>query len=500
MTARSLELIYKVPNWPPGARSLSMSLKDSGKSRADLWQLAGNVGLEEAIKESNEHGNINNTPVENMERFLCAMGGKEGCLTKLNRPIPFRTGRRDCIPDPDKKSTPYDFEATEEEVHSNPQGCGIREGKNLKKDFNLTARETLAVFATHGLNYKSALALTEGIQYKWIGGSVHNHWNPTKGTFSNMYFKILAGKRYQMGRGELNEDVTGDFVPDYIIGDKNGNPVGKGGFQLQCSDYWPRQPGKTLGGPCLFRPVSPGGWSEGPNSNQLSTLACFNRTEHGWQIRWDKVMKGIVNYYFNGNFDKAMEATGCDKSYLVRREDGFIFQRGPVRTRDWRKDRGEFLATTSATFAMAPEVGFIMDFDVDKETNLPTGCGPLDFPSKGVDHLGKKGATSTPFYPGSPIVYQAGLSWAESSRNPYNNTEAPPCPRVSYAPEGESLGDIVELFADDHRTWQKELFNGWEKNSNEWLQPKGIENISSKWKPAWSEGANRTSQTGASCA
>ena len=34
------------------------------------------------------------------------------------------------------------------------------------------------------------------------------------------------------------------------------------------------------------------------------------------------------------------------------------------------------------------------------------------------------------------------------------------------------------------------------KNSNEWLQPKGIENISSKWKPAWSEGANRTSQTG----
>ena len=98
----------------------------------------------------------------------------------------------------------------------------------------------------------------------------------------------------------------------------------------------------------------------------------------------------------------------CDKSYLVRREDGFIFQRGPVRTRDWRKDRGEFLATTSATFAMAPEVGFIMDFDVDKGTNLPTGCGPLDFPSKGVDHLGKKGATSTPFYPGSPIVYQAG--------------------------------------------------------------------------------------------
>ena len=139
-----------------------MSLKDSGKSRADLWQLAGNVGLEEAIKESNEKGDIEVSPVQNMERFLCAMEGKEGCLTKLDRPIPFRTGRRDCIPDPNMKSTPYDFEATEEEVHSNPHGTGIQVVKDLKKDFNLTARETLAVFATHGLNYKSALAITEG--------------------------------------------------------------------------------------------------------------------------------------------------------------------------------------------------------------------------------------------------------------------------------------------------------------------------------------------------
>ena len=152
---------------------------------------------------------------------------------------------------------------------------------------------------------------TTGIQYKWIGGSIHNHWNPTKGTFSNMYFKILAGKRYHMGSGELNSDLI-SYVPDYIIGDKNGDPVGKGGFQLQCSDYWPRQPGKTLGGPCLFRPVSPGGWPEGPESTQLSSFGCFNRTENGWQIRSDQQMMNIVNK-FQGDFDKAMEATGCDK-------------------------------------------------------------------------------------------------------------------------------------------------------------------------------------------
>ena len=45
---------------------------------------------------------------------------------------------------------------------------------------------------------------------------------------------------------------------------------------------------------------------------------------------------------------------------------------------------------------------------------------------------------------------------------------------MSYAPEGESLADIVELFADDHSTWQKELFNGWEKIQMNGYDPKEL--------------------------
>ena len=33
LAARSLELMFTVPNWPPGARSLTTSLKETGKSR-----------------------------------------------------------------------------------------------------------------------------------------------------------------------------------------------------------------------------------------------------------------------------------------------------------------------------------------------------------------------------------------------------------------------------------------------------------------------------------
>jgi hypothetical protein len=42
MAARSLEFIYTLTDWPPESKKLAVSLRDSGKSRADLWQFAGN--------------------------------------------------------------------------------------------------------------------------------------------------------------------------------------------------------------------------------------------------------------------------------------------------------------------------------------------------------------------------------------------------------------------------------------------------------------------------
>ena len=58
MVARSLELIYTVADWPRGARALSQSLKDLGKSRADLWQFAGNIALELAANLTNPNCEI----------------------------------------------------------------------------------------------------------------------------------------------------------------------------------------------------------------------------------------------------------------------------------------------------------------------------------------------------------------------------------------------------------------------------------------------------------
>ena len=51
--AAALELIYTETSWPSNVRALNLSLRDSGKSRADLWQFAGIVGLEVEIERAN---------------------------------------------------------------------------------------------------------------------------------------------------------------------------------------------------------------------------------------------------------------------------------------------------------------------------------------------------------------------------------------------------------------------------------------------------------------
>ena len=82
-------MIYTRTDWPPGgARFLSKSLKNSGKSRADLWQFAGNIGLERAIGNTNKNGQ--NFREHNAETNLCAQIGQENCIMTLKKPIPFR--------------------------------------------------------------------------------------------------------------------------------------------------------------------------------------------------------------------------------------------------------------------------------------------------------------------------------------------------------------------------------------------------------------------------
>ena len=120
---------------------------------------------------------------------MSLMEGLDGCQIKLNRPLPFKWGRTDCIPDESEKWTPYDFEATKTEKHSNSYGTGNQVVDDLKGDFDLTARETISLMATHGLNQRT-INFDEVTKYKWAGGSDF-------GSISRMYYKMLNGKTYK---------------------------------------------------------------------------------------------------------------------------------------------------------------------------------------------------------------------------------------------------------------------------------------------------------------
>ena len=249
-SARSLELIYTLSDWPPGAKSLPTSLKESGKSRADLWQFAGNIALERAINMTNKNC-FNEDRVNNMERHMSAIEGRDKCEIKLKRPIPFRSGRIDCIPDESSKWSPYPFEATKKEKHSNTYGTGTQVIKDLKQDFNMTARETISLMALHGLSTWTK-NFEESTKYKWIGGFQKS--GPHRGSFSNMYYKILNGKTYWRG---VDETYKGQY-PEYFVGDKNGDPVGGTSFSIHCHSAWNDSERTGSGGPCHFRPSHPG--------------------------------------------------------------------------------------------------------------------------------------------------------------------------------------------------------------------------------------------------
>ena len=172
-------------------------MKPVHEHRADLWNFASNIGLEKAINETNF---IACSEDEKWTLALDPNNEADKCEIELKRTIPFRWGRIDCVSEESKKWTPYPFEATKTEKHSNPFNTGTAIIKELKEDFNFTARETISLMSAHGLG-RHTQNFEQFLKYKWIGGK-HTDPPPFKlqkrGIFHRLYFKVLNGKSYLM--------------------------------------------------------------------------------------------------------------------------------------------------------------------------------------------------------------------------------------------------------------------------------------------------------------
>merc|ERR1719450_1113186 len=135
-----LEAVYTVPDFPAKAPVLPQSLRDSGKSRADLWALAAIVAVEFGVE-------TNNMKCEDLDsvRGCHHLQGEPDCLVTLDTSIPFRSGRADCVPtDSDR---PYISDKTE--VHPDIMGDGRETVQFFQDNFNFTGQEVVAIMGAH---------------------------------------------------------------------------------------------------------------------------------------------------------------------------------------------------------------------------------------------------------------------------------------------------------------------------------------------------------------
>ena len=235
---KALEYVYDDPTWPPGAQQLEVSLKDSGKSRADLWQFAANVALELEIERANFACKYD---VTNQQSAILE-GGEDACLIKLPRPIPFKFGRKDCISDGGhSEDQTAKYKTTNPETPFDHNGPSKDILDEMKRTFTLSKEESIALMAVHSTAPNKPNE-RENIKYGWIGNYL-----------SNMYYKYLAMVPTYMVEKGMNSIVPDNFV---LRGDQDGNPVDGRRWTIHCWNQWKKQNGnEKFTGPFLFKPT-----------------------------------------------------------------------------------------------------------------------------------------------------------------------------------------------------------------------------------------------------
>merc|ERR1719422_2449699 len=196
-TVEILEAIYQVPTFPNTAQTLSTSLKDSGKSRADLWALAGIVAVEYGI-ETNNLKCADASSVGGCHHLQ----GETGCSVVMDKSIPFRTGRADCIPS--DSTRPYI--TNKHEAHPNAVGDGSETIQFFKDNFNFSGQETVAIMGAHTFGRLN------------VGTSLFRYVWTSRGTsfFNNDYYKMITAPKLEMQQQQTCQEMGGPLQKGYI--------------------------------------------------------------------------------------------------------------------------------------------------------------------------------------------------------------------------------------------------------------------------------------------
>ena len=360
-----LEQLYTRIDWPfsYSGPNYTDTLKNTGKSRADLWAFASLVALERSVERANhacEHDYFNRQQIPLLETRV-------KCDIKLHQVHKFRYGRKDCIPhDP---ILPY--KAPQHELHPFMHGTGTEVVQFMKEEFDMPANEFVALIAVHSGASKSIAIHTD---YHWFAPNY----------LSNMYHKILASRpTYDLqanilglGGDERNhfffgrENATSQFFTG--VGMANGEPYPQGSWRWRvfCSN---NQWNTTDKGPCLWRPKQHAG-----------QRSCFDGIS----------TNGTIMMTGNENHEKA-----CKDSFL---DDRNIEHNNTLTWQVWPDEDLE--KEWTGEFSMLFEYGLYKKFESSKPSYRPVGCPGLPDKWEDMPYDGKK-----------------NLEWTKIERCPLND-------------------------------------------------------------------------------
>ena len=421
-----LEKIYTDSEWPPGAPSLEKSLKASGKSRADLWQFAANVALEKTIERSN-HGCRYDYYQRQQVPLLEDDGrgfayGVWKCKIKLNKPMKFQFGRKDCV-SLDNAEQPYITE--KEENHSDPHGNAKEILEDVKKHLDMSPTDLIALTSIHGMIHPFRQG-SVGTKYNWMGSGPN---------LSNMYYKILSNRPTYDIRGSVGFDMKSNQdhnLNPFSVGDENGNPVAMWGLRVSCSDCW-NTTQTWAGGPCHWRPTTTSA-PDAPNREQVMN-SCFG----GWDENNNRLTdesKGV-----------------CTRAQVEFTSEGIQKGNSGLRRIDTAATAG-----WSNMFLLNYEAGLYKKFDIDDAAMRGTGCDGINLQTP--DAMWEDGWT--------------GVNSVTTSR-------VNQCPVNDFEDEnGKPIYKIVEDFADDHDVWASAFLDAWSR-----MQSIGYDDLQDAPQSSW---------------
>lgn len=410
-----LELIYTTVDWPFKIVSMNASLQQLGKSRADLWQLAGLVALERGLERANRACDLD----FHARQQVTLLESRDACEVKLTKPLKFKTGRSDCV---SEDTGGKGYKASKAENEPRMFGDANHATDFFKSQFNMDAEHSSALEAIHGAVHKS----TAGVKYTWWG----------IGYISNMYFKLIANKPiYKWEQGGDLSFGKGRNVFNTSQGDTDGNPLAMIGWRASCMYSW----NTPEGGPCFLRPI-PVSAADAPNASRIIYSKCVSSVDDEGKCVIDTSLNKCKDAYCDENNveigvsttsvnDPVVGAWSADASDLQNRHNS-----------GWNNQ-----------FAFPWEIGLYWNlttqhYSVDNmNAQRPIGCTGLDEPF----------GTVQPFEPNWPY---------RNSNSDIFGSPAMKCGLNTYVPVGErkAMHQIVDEFASNNTYWAEKFLEGWD--------------------------------------